>query len=431
MHKPSIHILILTGEQALIAELLFWGQLRIHLFNERQKDKIQLQHAATATPENTIYVHDFFTITKTGGSIPSQAASQQYDPRLSACTPSPFCNCAHGSMMVQINGALIMSQTLSREPEKSTTYVIPLHSWGILGVEGPEASKFLQGQLTCDLRDLNAKVTRIGAHCTQKGRMLFSFRALQVDEETIYLSIPEALVEKAQLALGKYIVFSKAKLTDRSSLYQRLGLYGPLASTQLLKMFGPLPDNNGDWCHAQGNLIIKLDDMRYECWILPQQVEDLWSQLTRECSVGTDELWKLLNIRAGLGEVLGETSESFTPQSLNYQLVNGVSFRKGCYTGQEIVARLHYRGTLKRHMYRFCFPLTYEEELPIGGTAVNNEAGQPVGELVMAARASATTAEALAVVADEQRDHAILQTKSRKKLVPLTLPYAIPSEEKI
>lgn len=316
------------------------------------------------------------------------------------------------------------------------TYLVALKHHGLLTVEGPDAAKFLQGQVTCDLRELDNQTTRLGAQCTLKGRMLVSFRALQLDAERVFLRMPSGLVEKAMATFGKYIVFSKAKLHDRRDNYCCIGLYGPHAETLIGQIFGANPGVqdawlNDTWCNLEGNVIIKLDHQRYECWLTPDQAQKNWLALEAAgCEIAGENLWTLLDIRAGIGEVRPETSETFTPQALNYQLVNGINFRKGCYTGQEIVARLHYRGTLKQHMYRLGVALPEGVSLPAPGSAVVNAEQRNIGEIVLAAHSGPGTAEVLAVVNDAHLGEAYLPANPPQKLEQLALPYAIPSEEK-
>lgn len=321
-------------------------------------------------------------------------------------------------------------------PVAGTTYLTDLSHLGLLAVEGPDAAKFLQGQVTCDVRELAGPVTRLGAQCTPKGRMIVSFRALQREPERIFLSMDRGLIDTALGSFGKYIVFSKAKLHDRSSSFRRVGIYGPEAENLLRSVFPQIPALNDEWCDNNGTIIVRLAPQRFECWLLPEQAEAIWLDLERGCVLGDSGLWTLLTIRAGEGEVLPLTSEQFTPQALNYQLVNGISFRKGCYTGQEIVARLHYRGTLKQHMYRVGFHLDPDAPLPAPGSAVLNSPtpgdGQhrTIGELVSVARCAPDAAEALAVLSDTQLAHAFIALVPPQKLEPLPLPYAIPMEDK-
>ncbi len=297
--------------------------------------------------------------------------------------------------------------------------------WALIAVEGPDAVKFLQGQVTCDVLELSTQVALRGAQCTPKGRMLFSFRAVQPAPERILLRVHASLVETALQSLGKYIVFSKAKLIDLSSNYQPSVIHGPEADAIIQKMCGTVPAARDEWAAADGNFFIKTDDHSFECWLASDQAKQKWAELI---SAAGPNAAALLAIRQGLGEVCLSTKELFTPQALNFQLINAINFRKGCYTGQEIVARLHYRGTLKRHMYRVGFTLNANDELPEPGSLIVSDEGKNIGEIVMAARAGAGMAEALAVVADEHLLQAALPGPAGEKLSPLPLPYAIPTE---
>jgi tRNA-modifying protein YgfZ len=308
-----------------------------------------------------------------------------------------------------------------------STYWVTLNQTRLLLVKGPDASKFLQGQVTCDLRELSAPVTRIGAQCNPKGRILFSFRALQMDAETIALRIPATMVEKAKSSLGKYIVFSKAKLHDDGG-YTLYGIYGDEARQTVESIFKKLPAENDGWIEQGGNFLIQLSENRYECWVKTSDINNLEHQLASHTLSGDINDWELQNIRAGIADIYPETIELFTPQEINYQLINGINFRKGCYTGQEIVARLHYRGKLKRHMYRFTLS---SNQLPIPGSVlVNATTLHACGHLVTAAFISDNHIEILASLLDEQLDQVRLEA-SGEILSQLPLPYAIPTADKI
>ena len=306
------------------------------------------------------------------------------------------------------------------------TFWIKLNDSQLLLVHGPDANKFLQGQVTCDLRELNDQITRIGAQCNPKGRILLTFRALQIDPETIALRIPASMLAAAKQSLGKYIVFSKAKLVDGQGDYHLYGLYGEQAHTVANALFSCLPTDNEAFIENEGNFLIQLDTNRYECWI-PASNHEIFSHKLAACAKQEElDKWSLLDIQAGIASIYPETHEQFTPQEINYQLVNAISFRKGCYTGQEIVARLHYRGKLKRHMYRFN---TLSEQLPLpGDEVINSMSGQPAGQIVMATKVNAGKIEILASVFDEQLDELTLVMGSQK-LKRCLLPYAIPTAD--
>lgn len=313
------------------------------------------------------------------------------------------------------------------ELSPEATYLMPLTQQGLLGIHGSEAAKFLQGQVTCDVRDLEANTTRLGAQCNIKGRMLLCFRALQTDNEHIMLRMHKELVANGLSSFGKYIVFSKAKLADLREDYRCIGIAGVKAAQVVREVLGIHLTQDNDWQMVDNSIVIRIDENRYECWLAGMYAENIWLQLALHCQIATQNLWTLLNIQAGLGDIAPQTLETFTPQAINLQLVNGINFRKGCYTGQEIVARLHYRGTLKRHMYRFEFSLA-DNALPEAGDELLNSQGKVVGEVVTAAQKNALFGELLASVVDDQRVELYLPG-NLQKLSLLSLPYAIPTSD--
>jgi len=306
-----------------------------------------------------------------------------------------------------------------------TTYLIPLDQ-GLIEIKGPDSAKFLQGQVTCDVRELAQGTTRLGAQCNIKGRMLLCFRALQSDSERILLRVNKGLVPNGLASLGKYIVFSKATLADATNHYCTLGIAGNRAAACVKEVFGVELTNDNDWQAAGEHFIIRIAADRYECWLVADQAETFWQQLGPHTTPTSRNLWNLLDIQAGIGDISPETFETFTPQAINFQLVNGINFRKGCYTGQEIVARLHYRGSLKRHMYRFEFSLTDAATLPAPNSPLNNAEGKAVGEVILAAYKNAVSGELLASVVDDEK-LAIYLADNPQKLSLLALPYAIPT----
>ncbi|RYZ87337.1 MAG: folate-binding protein, partial [Moraxellaceae bacterium] len=199
---------------------------------------------------------------------------------------------------------------------------------------------------------------------------------------------------------------------------------GPDAAGVIQDIFNVTVETDSTWRIYEDNLIIRIDEQRYECWLIANHAESIWQKLSASTAIANENLWTLLDIRAGLGNITLETFEAFTPQAINFQLVNGINFRKGCYTGQEIVARLHYRGILKRHMYRFEFALN--GDLPKPGSELKNAAGKSVGEIVLAARTNSERGELLASVVDDQRVDIYLPDNPQK-LGLLPLPYAIPT----
>src|SRR6188508_3067588 len=133
--------------------------------------------------------------------------------------------------------------------EKQTTHLITLEQ-GLIEIKGPDSAKFLQGQVSCDVRELANKTTRLGAQCNIKGRMLLCFRAIQPENERIILRVHAGLVANGLASLGKYIVFSKAKLADVSPAYRCFGLAGAQATEVIKTVFAVEIPQNDDWQEA-------------------------------------------------------------------------------------------------------------------------------------------------------------------------------------
>jgi folate-binding protein YgfZ len=263
-------------------------------------------------------------------------------------------------------------------------FFCPLSHEGVLAVRGVDAGKFLQGQLTCNIDYLSEAKATLGARCTQKGRMQSSFRIL-LEGNGVLLAMASELIEAQLLDLKKYAVFSKSKLTDESASWVRFGLQagdGALVSLGL-----DLPQETDSVVRANDLIAIRVSPARAELWVRAEQADDVRSRLVAHVPEAPLNDWLLGQIRAGIGQVFGQTREELIPQMINLQAVGGVSFKKGCYTGQEIVARMQYLGKLKRRLYRLTMAGT---DLPEPGAALWSPVhSNAVGNVVIAARSDA------------------------------------------
>jgi len=226
---------------------------------------------------------------------------------------------------------------------------------GVLAVRGVDAGKFLQGQLTCNLNYLSDERSSLGARCTQKGRMQSSFRIV-LQGDGVLMAMATELIEPQLADLKKYAVFSKAKLTDESAAWVRFGLEN--ADTTLVGLGLVLPADVDSVARHESLVAIRVSPGRVELWAPAEQADTLKTRLREELAEADLNPWLLGQVRAGIGQVMPATRELFIPQMLNLQAIGGVSFKKGCYTGQEIVARMQYLGKLKRRLYRLDPALT-------------------------------------------------------------------------
>lgn len=305
-------------------------------------------------------------------------------------------------------------------------FFTPLTHESVLAVRGPEAKKFLQGQLTCNLDYLENGSSSLGARCTPKGRMLSSFRILPQGDGYL-LALDKELLEPQMADLHKYAVFSKVRLSDESAAWRRFGIR---ADTPTQERLAPgLGQDGGATSWRDGIGYVRLDNQRLEAWVPTDQSANFQRDLAGLLGELPLPSWLLTQIRAGVGQVFGATRELFIPQMINLQAVGGVSFRKGCYTGQEIVARMQYLGKLKRHLYR----LTVNGSPPALATQLFSPVhGSAVGEVVLAAPAG-RGCELLAVVQDDAvtDNHLHLGGADGPSLQVLDLPYALDKEQEV
>lgn len=227
---------------------------------------------------------------------------------------------------------------------------------GLIAARGPDADNFLQGQSTCDVRQVTLEHSLPGAHCTLKGRVFACFRMFRRGD-ACYLELPRTLMEPTLNRLRKYLLRAKATLEDCSDSLARIGVAGPTAAVLLEQTLGRVPEDINGVIHARGSdaagiTVIRLPGPtpRFELHGAVQDLSAVWNILIPAVMPVGTEPWRLLDILAGTPAVYPETVEAFVPQMLNLQLLGGISFQKGCYTGQEIVARTHYLGKLKRRM---------------------------------------------------------------------------------
>ena len=308
-----------------------------------------------------------------------------------------------------------------------SAFFCPLSHEGVLAVRGADAAKFLQGQLTCNLNYLSDTQASLGARCTQKGRMQSSFRIL-LQGDGVVLAMATELLEPQLADLKKYAVFSKSKLTDESAAWVRFGLMN--AEPALTSLGLELPAETDSVVRSDTLIAIRVSPDRAELWVPAEQGDAVRNQLAATLEQTDLNEWLLGQIRAGIGQVMPQTRELFIPQMLNLQAVGGVSFKKGCYTGQEIVARMQYLGKLKRRLYRLSLNAP---EMPEPGTPLFSPSHtSAIGEVVIAAKTDQTV-ELLAVLQAEAADSGDVHvgTPEGPRLHLLDLPYTLDRDREI
>ena len=226
---------------------------------------------------------------------------------------------------------------------------MPLEQLGFIEVRGADAETFLQGQLSNDVRELSPARGQLSSYNSPKGRMLAVLHLFRHDD-AIYLELHRSVLEATLKRLRMFVLRSKVTLEDASQRWAALGLAAPEASAALQHAGLPLPQRAMDLAWKDGIAVLRRhgETPRYTVSGPRGQLPDLPAM--------DDAMWRLTQIEAGVPTVYPQTSDRFVPQMCNLDALGGISFNKGCYTGQEIVARVHYRGAVKRHMVQTRLP---------------------------------------------------------------------------
>lgn len=227
--------------------------------------------------------------------------------------------------------------------------IYPVPHLGVLTVAGKDAAKLLQGQITCNIDDITEVKSSLGALCNPKGRAITTF--LLVKKADAYLLVlPEELLESVKKRLQMYVLRSDATLTDSSDELCLIGLSYPDSEMNELSSPEQLFTTT-----QQENISVNLSLDQNRCLIIAEadNARKLWSEQVGKQGFQPEnsDQWRYLDIISGIPWLTIQTSEEFIPQMLNLDKLGGISFSKGCYTGQEIVARTHYLGKAKREMF--------------------------------------------------------------------------------
>ncbi|MFZ0218676.1 MAG: hypothetical protein WAL30_00495 [Candidatus Aquirickettsiella sp.] len=303
----------------------------------------------------------------------------------------------------------------------SQNNAVDLIDLGLIQVSGKDAKQFLQGQLTCDLEEISAEQSRLGAHCDVKGRIIASFR-LFFYQNDYYFLLQNSILPLLLASLQKYAVFSKIILTEVSENWQKIGLYGPTIKDLLEKQALYLSKENGV-VESDHKLSLTIPGPEPRV-ILLAPVSDSIGFIDTQFEQQSVSDWHLLDIKAGIPTIYPETSGQFTPHQLNFPEIGGVSFNKGCYIGQEIIARTHYLGKAKSRLYRVCF---LAHSLPLPGTLLfANDHKIPKATLIMSAKEHDNRYQALVCLQTQAISHSIRLGSSEGPLIDfLELPYSI------
>ncbi|UCC56628.1 MAG: folate-binding protein YgfZ [Gammaproteobacteria bacterium] len=224
---------------------------------------------------------------------------------------------------------------------------------GVIAAHGKDVESFLQNQFSNDISRLAENISQLNAYCSPKGRILGLFRLFRIGD-TFYMRLPADTLDAVLQRLRMYVLRADVTLEDVSENFLRIGVTGDTAVQELTDAIGAVPAESNHVIHRGDLTVLRVPGVhpRFEVYATSlEAATGLWDTLNvRGAPVGLSA-WRLTEIQAGIPAIFEETTELFVPQMVNLQLVDGLDFKKGCYPGQEIVARMQYLGTLKRRMY--------------------------------------------------------------------------------
>ena len=293
---------------------------------------------------------------------------------------------------------------------------------GALRVAGADARAFLHAQLTSDIEHLGADRVRRAGWCTAKGRLLTTLLVLP-QAEGFLLLLPAELVASVMKRMKMFVLRSKVTIDDESARWAQYGVLGAGALEALAARGLPVPPQDLGVAPGDAATVIRMEGDRAHILATadtgPALVERLGLRAVAESR------WTLADIRMGVPRVVAATQELFVPQMLNFEAVGGLDFQKGCYPGQEVVARAQYRGQVKRHMRRARLA---QEAVPAAGQDLycDDQPGQACGTVVAACAAENGGSELLAVVPSgaSASGSAVRVAPGGATLEWLPLPYA-------
>lgn len=320
-------------------------------------------------------------------------------------------------------------QTFQSEPN-----IIPLSQIAFLKLAGSEAQSFLQGQFTCDFSEQKTDHLLLGAHCSAKGKIQNFYRIVcchWLQEPTYLLLSNNSTLLSAIDKLKKFAMFSKVSIEDKTNELASFVVYGEQTIDIMAKALSvTLPEiNKVKWLEDTKTIIIRLrgEQPRFLVVADKQALATHWHKMAALCRPNNSNLWPLTEIRAGIPVIYPDTMDTFFPHYLNLPTLNAVSFEKGCYIGQEVIARMQYRGKVKQHLHRaYCHSTDQPPNPGEQIICVQDKQSIEVGKVVMAANTRQDEFELLLTLKDEYQDFNDLHLNNAKgpKLQHLNLTYS-------
>jgi tRNA-modifying protein YgfZ len=303
-------------------------------------------------------------------------------------------------------------------------YVL-LEQEALLHIVGPDTLKFLQGQTTCDTRKVDPAHATPGAFCTPQGRVVCDFLLCELAPEHFALRMRRDIRDNSAAVFSKYIIFSKAKLDATREDWLPLGIWGAEAANAVAEIFGESPQERFGAYSTSDSLVVQMDEhgQQFECFLQQATSQNYLARMETLMNNGSSAQWQAEQITSGIARIEAATIGEFVPQLLNYDHTGHISFKKGCYTGQEVVARLHYLGKSKRRAYAAELPA--QTECPPGTALYDAVSSQSIGNVINSCTFSDRTLLLVTATATGVDNGPLLGATDGPALTMLELPYTV------
>jgi len=315
--------------------------------------------------------------------------------------------------------------------DQQTDFLCDLSQLGLLRFSGEDAASFLQGQLSNDVNILDGSQSQLSSYCSPKGRILASFRIFR-DADDFYLLIPADTVAATQKRLQMFVMMSKVTIEDLSDDTARIGLSGEMATKVLKQLSITPPETMNGYAHQNNAHILRIGEIcpRYILIGAANTLQTVWETAKNNLPMKGYNSWNYMDIQDAIPSIVAANVDAFVPQMVNLHAINGVSFSKGCYPGQEIVARMHFLGKLKRRMYRASVQTEQQPQPADSLYSANSSSGQGAGQVVTSAALAGGISEILAVIqiSAEQEGELHLHDGNGPVLDIKEIPYSVSLE---
>jgi folate-binding protein YgfZ len=311
--------------------------------------------------------------------------------------------------------------------------IAQLDHYQFVRVSGPDSLPFLQGQLSCNVDNLTAQLSLRGALCNLKGRVIADFR-LVLDAGDCLLQTQHGTAQLIVETLAKYAVFSNVQISIDSDHLSPLGVMGAESAELLAGTLGNCPTLDDQLINSDGVRVIKIADTesRYELWFTGDECKGsdypaTTKKLLDSVASASNADWERRDIAVGVVHITPKLSDSFTPQLLNYDISGVINFDKGCYTGQEVVARMYYRGKAKKRLFLLASDNCIEADASVIQTYGDKATSADIIAFSNTSNSNEGPNLLLAVLSTKGVATAgkiLLSTNSQSPLQLLSLPYA-------